>query len=55
MNSAKRRQLIKEQEREYRRDFLTAVFGWSTIASLTYFMWVGFFWMLSNPISTWLN
>jgi hypothetical protein len=53
MNSAKRRHMIKEQEREYRREFLTDVFGWCTIASLSYLMWVGFFWILSNPMSTW--
>ena len=53
MNSAKRRQMIKEQEREYRREFLTDVFGWCTIASLSYLMWVGFFWILFNPMSTW--
>jgi len=53
MNSAKRRQMIKEQEREYRREFLTDVFGWCTLASLSYLMWVGFFWILSNPMSTW--
>ena len=53
MNSAKRKQMIKEQEREYRREFLTDVLGWSTIAALSYLMWVGFFWILSNPMSTW--
>ena len=53
MNSAKRKQMIKEQEREYRKEFLADVFGWCTIASLSYLMWVGFFWILSNPMSTW--
>ena len=55
MNSARRKQLMAEQKREYRKKFLTEVFGWCTIASLTYLIWLGFFFMLSNPLSTLFN
>jgi hypothetical protein len=51
MNSA----MIRKQKREYRKKFLTEVFGWCSIASLTYLIWLGFFFMLSNPLSTLFN
>lgn len=53
MNSARRRQIVKEQKREARKEFLTELIGWTTIASLTYFLWEGFFWLLMHPLWTW--
>lgn len=52
MNSARRLKRVREQRREARWAFFTEVFGWSTMAAVTYMFWVGVFWMVSTPLST---
>ena len=44
MNSA----LIRKQKREARLDFVASLLGWSIVASISYFILISFFWLLTT-------
>jgi len=51
MNSA----MIRKQKREARIDFLVSAIGYSTIAAINYLLFTGLFFMINNPLSTFIN